>query len=46
MSILNKKNILELANGLASKEFSSAELTQFYLDRIQKYDGEIQASTM
>jgi len=42
MSILNK-NIKELADGLASKEFSSAELTQFYLDRIEKYDDEVKA---
>jgi len=42
MSLLNK-NLKELAEGLASKEFSSKELVQFYLDRIDKYDGDVQA---
>lgn len=32
-----------LTAGLKNKEFSSRELVQFYLDRIEKYDGEVQA---
>ncbi|ADD69188.1 glutamyl-tRNA(Gln) amidotransferase, A subunit [Denitrovibrio acetiphilus DSM 12809] len=42
MSFLNK-NLKELTDGLAGKDFSSKELVQFYLDRIKKYDSEIQA---
>lgn len=40
MNILGK-NLNELSQALNKKEISSAELTQFYLDRIAKYDGEI-----
>lgn len=42
MSILGK-NLKELSQALVNKEFSSKELTKFYLDRIEKYDGEIKA---
>ncbi len=37
------KNLKQLSEALNKKEISSAELTQFYLDRIAKYDGEIRA---
>lgn len=33
-----KKTLAELAKGLANKEYSSVELTQYYLNRIQKYN--------
>lgn len=42
MSILGK-NLKELSKALTDKEISSKELAQFYLDRIEKYDGEIMA---
>lgn len=42
MSILDK-NLMELSADLKSKAVSSKELTAFYLDRIEKYDGEIAA---
>jgi aspartyl-tRNA(Asn)/glutamyl-tRNA(Gln) amidotransferase subunit A len=42
MEILGK-NIKELKSALESKEISSKELVSFYLDRIDKYDGEIAA---
>lgn len=35
------KSLAELSIGLQSGKFSSVELTQHYLDRIAKYDGEI-----
>ena len=35
------KSLAELSVGLQTGKFSSVELTQFYLDRIAKYDGEI-----
>jgi aspartyl-tRNA(Asn)/glutamyl-tRNA(Gln) amidotransferase subunit A len=34
---MHNKTIADLAKGLRSKEFSSVELTQSYLDRIKKY---------
>ena len=34
---MHNKTITDLAKGLRSKEFSSVELTQSYLDRIKKY---------
>jgi aspartyl-tRNA(Asn)/glutamyl-tRNA(Gln) amidotransferase subunit A len=42
MSLLDK-NLNELAAELASGGISSAELVQFYMDRIDKYDNEIAA---
>jgi aspartyl-tRNA(Asn)/glutamyl-tRNA(Gln) amidotransferase subunit A len=36
---MHNKTIAELISGLRSKEFSSVELTQHYLDRIQRLDG-------
>jgi len=42
MEILGK-NINELKTALDGKEISSKELVGFYLDRIDKYDGEIAA---
>lgn len=34
---MHKKNLSELAAGLRSKEFSSVEVTQFFLDRIDQH---------
>ena len=39
-SMINK-SLAELSVGLQTGKFSSVELTQHYLDRIAKYDGEI-----
>ncbi len=36
---MHNKTIAELIKGLRNKEFSSVELTQHYLDRIQRLDG-------
>lgn len=36
---MHNKTIAELISGLRNKEFSSVELTQHYLDRIQRLDG-------
>lgn len=36
---MHNKTIAELAQGLRNKEFSSVELTQHYLDRIQRLDS-------
>lgn len=36
---MHNKSLTELGKGLANKEFSSSELTQHYLDRIQKLDN-------
>ncbi|KZZ42697.1 aspartyl/glutamyl-tRNA amidotransferase subunit A, partial [Oleiphilus sp. HI0118] len=36
-----EKSIKELAQGLRNNEFTSVELTQAYLDRIEKLDGKI-----
>lgn len=38
---MHNKTIAELSQCLARGEFSSAELTQVYLDRIEKFDGQI-----
>ncbi len=38
---MHDKTIAELAAGLKAKEFSSVELTRYYLDRISRYDGEL-----
>ncbi len=35
------KSLTELSTSLKAGDFSSVELTQFYLDRIAKYDGEL-----
>jgi aspartyl-tRNA(Asn)/glutamyl-tRNA(Gln) amidotransferase subunit A len=35
------KSITELRNDLRSGQYSSVELTQYFLDRIQQYDGEL-----
>ncbi len=34
---MHKKSIVELARGLAAKEYSSVELTQVFLDRIKRH---------
>ena len=36
---MKNKTLAELSTGLKNKEFSSVELTQYYLDRIAKYDA-------
>ncbi|WP_101757623.1 Asp-tRNA(Asn)/Glu-tRNA(Gln) amidotransferase subunit GatA [Oceanicoccus sp. KOV_DT_Chl] len=36
---MHNKTLAELSNGLANKEFSSVELTQHFLNRIEKMDG-------
>jgi aspartyl-tRNA(Asn)/glutamyl-tRNA(Gln) amidotransferase subunit A len=36
---MHNKTITELAKGLRAKEYSSVELTQFYLDRINKHQS-------
>ncbi len=41
MSDISLKTIAELSKDLAAKKISSLELTQFYLDRIQKFDKEL-----
>ncbi|HVY53357.1 MAG TPA: Asp-tRNA(Asn)/Glu-tRNA(Gln) amidotransferase subunit GatA, partial [Gammaproteobacteria bacterium] len=38
---MSLKTIAELSKDLAAKKISSLELTQFYLDRIQKFDKEL-----
>lgn len=38
---MHKKTLAELSAGLAAREFSSRELTQHFLDRIKRFDGEI-----
>lgn len=38
---LHAKSLIELAEGLARREFSSRELTQHFLDRIHRFDGEL-----
>ncbi len=38
---MHNKTIFELAQGLRDKAFSSVELTQYYLDRIQQFDGDL-----
>ena len=43
MSSLAYLSALELAARIRSGEISSVELTQHYIDRIEKYDGEVNA---
>ena len=43
MSIPAHLSALELAQKIRDKEISSVELTQTYIDRIEKHDGEINA---
>jgi len=38
---MHNKTVAELVAGLRSKEFSSVELTRCYLDRITRYDGDL-----
>ncbi len=38
---MHNKTISQLAQGLREKSFSSVELTQHYLDRIQQFDGDL-----
>ena len=38
---MENKSLIELHTGLKAGDFSSVELTQFYLNRIAKYDGEL-----
>ena len=38
---MHNKTISELAQGLRDKAFSSVELAQYYLDRIQQFDGDL-----
>lgn len=38
-------SLTELAEGLKNKTYSSVELTQFFLDRISRYDGKAHAFT-
>ncbi len=40
---MKDKSLAELSVGLQSGRFSSVELTQYFLDRIAKYDGELNA---
>lgn len=43
MSDLHFKSIAELSAGLQAGDFSSVELTQHFLDRIERFDGELNA---
>ena len=43
MSDLHLKSIAELSAGLQAGDFSSVELTQHFLDRIERFDGELNA---
>lgn len=38
---MHNKSIAELSAALQSKDISSVELTQHFIDRIQKYDGDL-----
>ena len=38
---MHNKSLIELRTMLTKKEVSSVELTQYFLDRIEKYDGNI-----
>jgi aspartyl-tRNA(Asn)/glutamyl-tRNA(Gln) amidotransferase subunit A len=40
---MHTKTIAQLAQGLQKGEFSSEELTRSYLDRIEKFDGQVNA---
>ncbi len=39
--MIHEKTLSELSQGLIKKEFSSLELTQYFLSRIKQYDGAI-----
>lgn len=41
MSDLHQLSVAELSDGLRKKTFSSAELTEHFLQRIERYDGDI-----
>ena len=43
MSDLAFKSATDLAKGIQKKKFSSLELTELYIDRIEQHDGEINA---
>lgn len=43
MSDLHRKSIAELSAGLRAGDFSSVELTRYFLHRIQQFDGELNA---
>jgi len=43
MSDLHLKSIAELSAGLQAGDFSSVELTRHFLDRIKKFDGDLNA---
>ena len=43
MSSFAYRSALELAAAIKSREISSVELTQLYIDRIEKYDGDVNA---
>ena len=38
---MHNKSLTELAAGLRAGEFTSVELTQHFLDRIEKYDDSL-----
>ncbi|MFZ5560571.1 MAG: Asp-tRNA(Asn)/Glu-tRNA(Gln) amidotransferase subunit GatA [Pseudomonadota bacterium] len=40
---LHHRSLAALTQGLAAKEFSSRELTQHFLDRIRRFDGDLNA---
>ena len=40
---INKKTLTQLAEGLRQGQFSSEELTQYYLERIDLFNGKINA---
>ena len=40
---MENKTLKQLADGLSSREFSSVELTQHYLDKINRYDQQLNA---
>ncbi|TXR53957.1 Asp-tRNA(Asn)/Glu-tRNA(Gln) amidotransferase subunit GatA [Reinekea thalattae] len=40
---MENKTLKQLADGLSSREFSSVELTQHYLDKINRYDEQLNA---
>ena len=43
MTSLAYDGALSLAQKIKSKEVTSEELTQLYIDRIEKYDGDVNA---
>ncbi|MBE9561381.1 MAG: hypothetical protein IMF12_00775 [Proteobacteria bacterium] len=38
---MHNKTLTELSLGLRQREYSSVELTQYFLDRIAKYDNKM-----